>query len=97
MCSFVNSGYDISTELCTSRHSFFEAISLFVPGMQAAVVDRYRKRDARLVEEAENAVNAYVTNRGPGESETRAWLNTELELQRILCMEYRYVWPLTKL
>jgi len=59
--------------------------------MQAAVVDRNRQRDARLVEEVKKAVDAHMANRGPGAGDTHVQLNTELELQTILCMEYRYV------
>jgi len=63
--------------------------------MLAAVVNRNIQRDIRLTTEAEKAIDAYMADRGPGASETSVSLSTLLELQTILCTEYRYVQSLT--
>ena len=46
------------------------------------------KRDAQLVEEAEKVITTYVMDKGP-DARVEVMLNTQLELQTILCAEYR--------
>ena len=52
------------------------------------IVDRCNQRDMRLAIEAQRAVISTVANGGHGGSRR---LNTLLELQTVLCTEYRYV------
>ena len=52
------------------------------------IVDRCNQRDMRLAIEAQRAVISTVVNGGHGGSRR---LNTLLELQTVLCTEYRYV------
>ena len=73
------------------RSSYFEIIGLFGPEILAVVVTRCDRRDRQLSVEAEKAVIAHGGNRDHERSNVDARLKTRLELQMILCAEYRYV------
>ena len=77
-----------------SRSSFFGVIRLFGPTIFAAVVNRHNQRDIQLAAEADKAIVAHMNDRGPGASEVSVRLSTLLELQTILCTEYRYAWSI---
>ena len=47
--------------------------------------------DVRLAAEAERAIAEYTAGGGPTTNRTEIMLKTHLELQTILCTEYRYV------
>ena len=57
--------------------------------IHAAVVNCYAQRDMRLIAEASDI----IASMGPGAGNTHMGLSTQLELETILCMEYRYVQP----
>lgn len=59
--------------------------------MFAVIKNRCRQRDMRLAAEANRAVAAQIAERGPGANNTHIQLKTQLELQKILQTEYRYV------
>lgn len=73
-----------------SRKSFFDIARLFGPTMHTVITNRHRERDIRLTAEADKAVVARMANRGSGTSDDRIELNIQLELQTLLCTEYRY-------
>ena len=58
--------------------------------MLMIVVNRCNQRDARLVAESQEAI-VHVTDGDHEESGINARLRILLELETILCMEYRYV------
>ena len=57
--------------------------------IHAAVANRYAQRDMQLIAEASDV----IANMGPGAGNTYMGLSTQLELETILCTEYRYVQP----
>lgn len=73
-----------------SRASFFEVLWLFGPLVCMIIVDRCSKRDQRLIMEAEAVIAKSVADKDQ-ESKTEIVLKTHLELQTVLCTEYRYV------
>jgi len=58
--------------------------------MRAIVVNRCNQCDAKLAAEAQSVVDAHTAGRDYGGSEANIRLKTLLELQTILCTEYRY-------
>ena len=75
------------------RNSCLELIHLFGPTIFALVVHRCQQRDARLVAEAAEAVGSHMMVDGtPRTNAAYAGLKTQLELETILCTEYRCAW-----
>lgn len=79
---------DIS--LSHQRDSYFEVIDLFGPTIYTLVTSRHRQRDMQLVAEAENAIDIHLAG---GTPEPNVELKTLLELQTVLCTEYRCAQP----
>ena len=71
------------------RTSYFDVIQLFGPTIFVAVVNHNHQRDARLVAEARDAIAARIADGDPRTDATYIRLKTRLELQTILCEEYR--------
>ena len=77
------------------RNSYLEIISLFGPTVLTIVMNHHHTRDARLTLEANGAIAARATGGDSGGNNVYVTLKTQLELQTILCTEYRYVWSST--
>ncbi len=73
------------------RASFYEVISFFSDDVYTMVVDWQRDRDIGLKEEAEATISDQIMERGSIEDEVEIKLTVYLELETILCEEYRYV------
>jgi len=58
--------------------------------MHATVVNRCNQRDAQLAAEAQEIVNTHTTDGDYEGSEANVRLKVLLELQTVLCTEYRY-------
>lgn len=72
------------------RTSFFGVVWFFGPLVYRLIVNRHGQRDLRLVTEARKVIaESRANNSGP--SRTEIVLKMHLELQTILCTEYRYV------
>lgn len=95
--AFVSCGFDVDVEPSHSRRSFFEVIGLFGPVIHSTVANRHAQRDAQLITEANRVIVANIGGRGPGVDNTRILLSIQLELQTLLCTEYRCVRPLAAL
>ena len=77
----------ICRHLCRHRTAFFEAVNLFGTLISTAIISHHRQREARLAAEVQTVLAAYEG--GPWEIDMRARLTTLLELENILCEEYR--------
>lgn len=64
-------------------------VRLFGPMIHALVVNRLQQRDSRLAAEATKVVYGYVADGAPEATVVYVRLKTLLELQTILCTEYR--------
>ena len=73
------------------RASFFGVASLFGPLVFTFIVNRQMRRDIQLTAEAELVVAESTAGMGPGANQAEVVLRIHLELQTILCTEYRYV------
>ena len=72
------------------RDSFFEVLSFFGPTIFGVVVNRHHQRDVQLTAEARRVIAARTSNMGPGARKDYIRFKTRLELQTLLCTEYRY-------
>jgi hypothetical protein len=59
-----------------------------------AVMNCHNQHNVQLAAEADKAIVAHMGDRGPRASEVSVRLSMLLELQTILCMEYRYTWSI---
>ena len=59
--------------------------------ISVVVTNRYMQRDMRLFAEADRVIAANTVDGSPEANETHIGLSVQLELQTILCTEYRYV------
>ena len=94
MCPLTNYSsdiVDIDVEPSDFRNSFFDVVNLFRLTASAAIVNRYRQRDTRLAAEAQNVIAAHGASTSYAEHKMRIRLTILLELETILCTEYRYV------
>ena len=82
---------DIACSLAQSRKSFANVVSLLGPVIPTLIANRHSERKRRLVAAAKDAFVEYMLERGPWADETYARLSVQLELQTVLCAEYRYV------
>jgi hypothetical protein len=78
-------------KLNSHRKSLFEVTSLFGPTIHAIIANHHVHRDIRLIAEADTVTAASVANQGHGVSMAHVRLVVQLELQTILCEEYRYI------
>jgi len=58
--------------------------------MRVIVVNHCNQRDAKLAAEAQKAIDAHTADEDHGGKKVNIRLKTLLELQTILCTEYRY-------
>ena len=86
---------DIDVEPSDFRNSFFDVVNLFRLTASAAIVNHYRQRDTWLAAEAQNVIAAHGASTSYAEHKMHIRLTILLELEMILCMEYRYVWSFT--
>jgi hypothetical protein len=89
--SFCSRSFDTDINHLYSRESLFEVVGLFGPLVYTLVADRHRQLDTRLTAEVESIIAASMADRGPGACQINFALGVQLELQTILCTEYRYI------
>jgi len=72
------------------RRSYFNVIHHFGPEIRAVIVSRCNRRDRQLSVATQRAIFAHAASGGPEGRKVKR-LKTQLELQTVLCAEYRYV------
>ena len=86
----INCSCTFETQPSCLRNSCFEVIHLFGPTIFALVVSHYQQRDAQLAAGAAEAIGTHMMVDGtPTTNMIYVGLKTQLELETILCMEYR--------
>jgi len=73
------------------RLSYIRIIHLFGPTISTLVGVHHLNRDLRLAEEAKKAIDRYAASGAPESSVAYVGLKIWLEVETILCTEYRYV------
>jgi hypothetical protein len=84
VCSYIDFNLDAGPQY--PRNSFYAITRLFGPTMHTVFMIRRRERARHLAAEAKKATIARMADRGP---DPRIELSIQLELQTLLCMEYR--------
>jgi hypothetical protein len=79
----------VDTDLPYLRTSFFTIINLFGPTIFVVTANHYGRRDLLLTVAADEAIVARIAEKGPQANEDYIRVKIQLELQTVLCTEYR--------
>lgn len=88
VCSLATCPAQTTANFSDRRNSYLDVVSLFGPTILAIILNRCNQRDTQLAAEAEEAIIAQEDGNYEG-GETQRGLKIHLELQTILCAEYR--------
>ena len=77
------------------RGLFLEVLGLFSPTIFGVIAGHHFQRDVQLANEAIRTIAACTSNMGPGARKDYIRLKMRLELQTVLCTEYRCAWSPT--